>query len=201
MRKKEGDKANEILNAAASVFARDGFDKAQVSAIATSAGVGTGSICLYFGGKGEILQSLFSRFWDRLAVEMTKLETPDPLLRLNDQLGVFFEQLASDRDFARTYLRDHHRFLEFADPPSKRGYVVCVEFGRRAFLEVVAHQDRTGHAPSPASTDLSQAILFGGVRASLEFLLNNDTPAEIVKTRMLSMAMAGILAATRDPQP
>lgn len=198
MRKKEGDKANEILNAAVQVLARDGFDKAQVSAIATAAGVGTGSIYLYFSGKSDILQALFARFWDLLAEELSQLQTSDPLCRLNDQLGIFFERLAANRDFARTYLRDHHRFLESAEPQSKQGYVDCVELGRRAFLQIVEQTSEKRNHPNPDSIDLSQAILFGGVRASLEFLLASNTPASVVKSRMLTMAMAGILATTQE---
>ncbi|HNY30691.1 MAG TPA: TetR/AcrR family transcriptional regulator [Fibrobacteria bacterium] len=201
MRKKEGDKSNEILNAATQVFARDGFDKAQVAAISTAAGVGTGSIYLYFTGKADILRALFSRFWDHLAKEMANLETSDPLLRLNDQLGLFFDRLAVNRDFARTYLRDHHRFLEFADLESKQGYLSCVEQGRNAFLEIAASHNAHETPPGNESTDLSQSILFGGVRASLEHLLTSELPAARVRSRMLTMAMAGILAATRENEP
>lgn len=198
MRKKEGDKSSEILNAATQVFARDGFDKAQVSAIATAAGVGTGSIYLYFGGKTDILRALFQRFWDHLAQEMAQRDVADPLFRLNDQLGIFFDRLAANRDFARTYLRDHHRFLESADAQSRQGHVACVNLGRKAFLEIVEQTNGKENLPDPSSTDLSQAILFGAVRASLEFLLSSDAPASVVKSRMLTMAMAGILAVTQE---
>jgi len=242
MRRKEGDKASEILNAAIRIFARDGFDKAQVSAIAAVAGVGTGSIYLYFTGKTNILHIIFSRFWDHLSQEMATLQNRDPLFRLNDQLGLFFDHLAADRDLARVYLREHHRFLETATAQERHGYAAALETGRAAFLEIAtgrgdgspqpdqvgmdlsqAFQERHGYAaaletgraafleiatgrgdgspqPDQVGMDLSQAFLFGGVRSALEFLLSSDIPAEKVRSNMLTMAMAGILAATRRPE-
>lgn len=201
MRRKEGDKASEILNAAIHVFARDGFDKAQVSAIAAVAGVGTGSIYLYFAGKNKILHTLFSRLWDHLAQEMSTLPNRDPLFRLNDQLGLFFDHLAANRDLARVYLREHHRFLETATIDERHGYVAALETGRTSFLEIASDSRDGDPHPDQAGMDLAQAFLFGGVRSALEFLLSNDVPARKVRECMLTMAMAGILAATRGNRP
>lgn len=200
MRRKEGDKASEILNAAIRIFARDGFDKAQVSAIAAVAGVGTGSIYLYFTGKTSILHTIFSRFWDHLSQEMATLQNRDPLFRLNDQLGLFFDRLAANRDLARVYLREHHRFLETATPQERHGYAAALETGRTAFLEIASGRNDGNRQPDQVGMDLSQAFLFGGVRSALEFLLSNDIPAEKVRSNMLTMAMAGILAATRGAE-
>ncbi|HQF55073.1 MAG TPA: TetR/AcrR family transcriptional regulator [Fibrobacteria bacterium] len=200
MRRKEGDKASEILNAAIRIFARDGFDKAQVSAIAAVAGVGTGSIYLYFTGKTNILHIIFSRFWDHLSQEMATLQNRDPLFRLNDQLGLFFDHLAADRDLARVYLREHHRFLETATAQERHGYAAALETGRAAFLEIATGRGDGSPQPDQVGMDLSQAFLFGGVRSALEFLLSSDIPAEKVRSNMLTMAMAGILAATRRPE-
>ncbi len=200
MRRKEGDKAREILNAAVQVFARDGFDKAQVSAIAAVAGVGTGSIYLYFAGKNNILHAVFSRFWDHLAQEMSTLQNRDPLFRLNDQLGLFFDHLAANRDLARVYLREHHRFLETATAEERHGYIAALDTGRTAFLEIASDSRDGNRHPDPVGMDLTQAFLFGGVRSALEFLLANDIPAEKVRGNMLTMAMAGILAATRGTE-
>lgn len=200
MRRKEGDKASEILNAAIRIFARDGFDKAQVSAIAAVAGVGTGSIYLYFTGKTNILHTIFSRFWDHLSQEMATLQNRDPLFRLNDQLGLFFDHLAADRDLARVYLREHHRFLETATAQERHGYAAALQTGRAAFLEIATGRGDGSPQPDQVGMDLSQAFLFGGVRSALEFLLSSDIPAEKVRSNMLTMAMAGILAATRRPE-
>lgn len=199
MRRKEGDKATEILNASIRVFARDGFDKAQVSAIAQEAGVGTGSIYLYFAGKDDILHCLFARFWENLASEMKSLPQPDPLFRMNDQLGLFFDRLVEDPGLAKIYLREHHRFLE---SPAAKGlfwHRTCLQLGRAAFAEIVLAGGKA--SPSPEALDLAQAFLFGGVRAALEFGLERAMEPERVRQHMQTMAMASLLAALEGVEP
>ncbi len=193
MRRKEGDKATEILNASIRVFARDGFDKAQVSAIAQEAGVGTGSIYLYFAGKDEILCSLFSRFWDKLAVDLEALQLhTDPLFRINDQLGLFFDRMVEDESLARIYLRDHHRVADSFAKTQTNGYQTCLDLGRKAFTEITKATGKP--SPSAETLDLAQAILFGGVRAALEFRLARGMEPTAVKRLMQTMTMASLLA-------
>jgi len=193
MRRKEGDKATGILNAAIVVFAQDGFDKAQVSAIAHQAGVGTGSIYLYFAGKDDILHGIFARFWENLAEDMKSLPQTDPLFRMNDQLGLFFDSLAGNKDLAKVYLRDHHRFLEAPASTGIAAYRACLELGRKAFVEVAKTSGRK--IPTAKTLDLAQAFLFGGVRAALEFGLERAMAPAKVKRHMQTMAMASLLAA------
>jgi TetR/AcrR family fatty acid metabolism transcriptional regulator len=199
MRRKEGDKATGILNAAIAVFARDGFDKAQVSVIANEAGVGTGSIYLYFSGKDAILHCLFARFWENLASQMNSLPQNDPLFRMNDQLGLFFDRLVENKDLAKVYLRDHHRFLEAPAAAGISSYRTCLELGRKAFVEVAKSSGKK--IPSAKSLDLAQAFLFGGVRAALEFGLERTMPPAKVKRHMQTMAMASLLAAIEGVEP
>ena len=57
--KKEGEKYGKILEAAATVFARDGFHNAKIGDVAREAGVAHGTIYLYFGSKDDLLISVF----------------------------------------------------------------------------------------------------------------------------------------------
>jgi TetR/AcrR family transcriptional regulator, fatty acid metabolism regulator protein len=196
MRRKEGDKANEILNAAIRVFAQEGFDKTQVSAIAASAGVGTGSIYLYFEGKEHILQCLFGRFWENLAKEMQTLQQDDPLLRINDQLGLFFDRLVESPELARVYLREHQRFLDSQATEALARYRQCLDLGESAFREILAASGRRRSKSSTEAMRLSQAFLFGGVRSALESWLSGAMSPNLVREHTLNMAMASILAAS-----
>ena len=196
MRRKEGDKANEILDAAIRVLAKEGFDKAQVSVIAASAGVGTGSIYLYYEGKEHILRALFGRFWEKLAMDMQSLQQDDPLLRINDQLGLFFDRLVESPDLARVYLREHHRFLESQATESLSWYRQCLELGQSAFREILAASGRRRSKSSTDAMRLSQAFLFGGVRSALESWLSGAMSPSLVREHTMNMAMASILAAS-----
>ena len=55
----KADKFSRILEAALEVFAIKGFETARISDIARRAGIGDGTVYLYFKSKDDILISLF----------------------------------------------------------------------------------------------------------------------------------------------
>src|SRR6476646_1435773 len=56
-----GPKRDAILRAAIDVFAERGYFNAQVADVARSAGVGAGTVYLYFRSKDDLLISIFER--------------------------------------------------------------------------------------------------------------------------------------------
>lgn len=73
------DKRRVILDAAVSVFAREGFHGCRVSDIAEEAGVAYGLVYHYFNSKDEVLDTLFSERWGLLVEtieEVDKREAP-----------------------------------------------------------------------------------------------------------------------------
>lgn len=58
----EQARREQILAAAVRVWVRDGFDRAPVEAIAREAGLGKGTIYLYFETKEAVLQAVIDRF-------------------------------------------------------------------------------------------------------------------------------------------
>ena len=65
------DKRRAILDAAITVFARQGFHSARVSDVAAEAGVAYGLVYHYFDSKDQMLNELFSERW-ALLVEASK---------------------------------------------------------------------------------------------------------------------------------
>lgn len=62
-----GERRQSILEGAARVFARKGFEKATTREIAQAADVSEGTIYNYFASKGELLMALASMVQDKLA--------------------------------------------------------------------------------------------------------------------------------------
>src|SRR5881409_278753 len=86
------DRRRELLDAAASVFARKGFHASRVGDIAEEAGVAHGLLYHYFRSKEEVLETIFRETWQLLQADLERIEAS----------GVpFREQL---RRFARIYL-------------------------------------------------------------------------------------------------
>ena len=65
-RKKQEEKYNRILEAATRVFAREGFHSAKIEDVAKEAGVAHGTVYLYFGGKDDLLISIFQENLEEL---------------------------------------------------------------------------------------------------------------------------------------
>jgi len=168
VRKKEGDKNKDILDAAIAVFAREGFDKAQITAIAAEAGVGTGSVYLYFRSKDEILDGIFERFWKNLLVELQGLPTAPPRESLRAQLGLLFDCLAGDANLMRIYLRESHRHALRADAIGSRERQTCLDIGETTFQK--GAEDGVFRSALPLG--LARSFVFGGIRSALAWWLD-----------------------------
>ena len=112
-----GEKAAQILRAAAQVFARSGYFNAKVSDVARAAGVADGTVYLYFKGKDDLLSSIFTTamtaFIARARAELLPLA--DPRARLRRFAQLHFEALERDRDMAIVFqieLRQSTKFME-----------------------------------------------------------------------------------------
>ena len=69
------DKRRAILDAAITVFARQGFHSARVSDVAAEAGVAYGLVYHYFDSKDQMLNELFSERWSLLLQAIRDADT------------------------------------------------------------------------------------------------------------------------------
>ena len=69
------DKRRMILDAAISVFARQGFHSCRVSDIADEAGVAYGLVYHYFKSKDQVLNELFTERWSLLLAETEEVDS------------------------------------------------------------------------------------------------------------------------------
>ena len=78
------DKRRNILDAAITGFARQGFHSTRVSDIADEAGVAYGLVYHYFNSKDEVLNELFSERWSLLlaAIEEADASSESPRSKL-----------------------------------------------------------------------------------------------------------------------
>ncbi len=68
--KKEKKKREAILQAGLIIFARDGFYNAKINDISDLAGIGTGTIYLYFENKEHILKEILVDIWSTVKEEL-----------------------------------------------------------------------------------------------------------------------------------
>lgn len=108
------DKLERILAAGRELFSRDGFDSTTTRAIAQRAGIGTGTLFLYFPEKRDLLLRLFKDDIEpvhRAAVATLDADAPllDAVLRVFRSL---YDYYARDPHLSRVFLSE----LAFLDP-------------------------------------------------------------------------------------
>ena len=150
----EADRAQKrqaILDAAAAEIARYGYDRANINTIAEHAGIGRGTIYLYFDSKDDVFSALLDTIGkaiDGIVSECIALDLPWPL-RL-ERLAEEFVALAEHHsDYFRVQLSALHGVNRALSAPMSRWLAVSI--GRLA----QALQDATAQgviAALPAQT-------------------------------------------------
>jgi AcrR family transcriptional regulator len=69
---KHADKRNEIMSAALELISKQGFHKAPMSRIAEKAGVGAGTIYLYFESKDMLIKTLYRELENEIMTAIQK---------------------------------------------------------------------------------------------------------------------------------
>jgi AcrR family transcriptional regulator len=102
------DKARRILEAAARVFAAQGYEAARVGDIAREAGVAYGLVYHYYGSKEAVLEAVFREAWGRLLAavalaEETGESAPDQLELV---VRIVLRTWRDDPDLVRLLVRE-----------------------------------------------------------------------------------------------
>ena len=165
MRTREGNKEQDILDAAVKVFAEHGYHGAKMAKIAETAGVGTGSLYLYFKDKAGILDCIFERLLTQLAVEMDILLGRDDLTpadKLDGMIDLFFDMFVHNMALATVFVNELHNHLSGGD----EGAPPFVNYG--AFLDRAQNLFNQGRLCGEFNRDLDPRVyrhfIFGGVR-------------------------------------
>jgi len=106
-----------IIESAVKVFARKGFYNASVSEIAREAGIADGGMYTYFGGKDDLLISLFEYKMEDILTRFNShlKDISDPLIKLKEFIKVYFQLIQEDKNLAEVFqveLRQSSKFLK-----------------------------------------------------------------------------------------
>lgn len=94
----------EILLAAAAVFARKGFSAARIEDVAAEAGIAKGSVYLYFPSRDSLLAGVFESYARRSAMVLEEMGDGPALERLERLIRGAVAMLAEHPDHARVLL-------------------------------------------------------------------------------------------------
>lgn len=130
---KKSEKYEQILEAAIRVFARQGYYNSTISQVAREAGVGDGTIYLYFKNKDDILDNffsykttqIFSQFQDEVA------RCANALDKLERLVACHLQEFEQNRDLAVVYEVETRMRRHLSDEKLKEM--------SRMYFDLVAH--------------------------------------------------------------
>lgn len=97
----------QILDRARDVFAKKGYHAAKIDDVVAAAGVARGTFYLYFHDKRAIFEELVSRFFQRIAIAVTRIDTAQPIEpQITDNTKAILEVFLADPGMAKILLTD-----------------------------------------------------------------------------------------------
>lgn len=162
MSKKNNGKSEIILQAAKGIFAEVGYHNATISKIAKNAGVGDGTVYLYFENKEDILITLFHKtiYIDFVPSIKKSLEHyDDAKILLFELILSHFKFFGADEDLARVIQIESRQSSNIIREAMKPGMV--------SYFRLIESIVKKGQEQQVFRTDISprdcRKFIFGGL--------------------------------------
>lgn len=177
--KRNKPKYMQIIDAAVTVIAENGYHAAQVSRIAKAAGVADGTIYLYFKNKEDILVSLFEEkmgtFVEDLESRISRIPSAsDKLFKL---VEMHFHHLASDHHLAivtQLELRQSNIELRVRINEVLKGYLAVVDHIVKSGME-------SGEFNPSLDVRLARQMIFGTIDETVTSWIMNDQKYDLLQ--------------------
>ncbi|CAN5502265.1 TetR/AcrR family transcriptional regulator [soil metagenome] len=192
---KPAEKRRAILDAAITVFARQGFHSARVSDIAAEAGVAYGLVYHYFDSKDQILNELFSERWSLLleAIRQADAELTSPRDKLEAAAGFIIDSYRHDPDLMKVIIVEVTR----AANSFGRTHLPEIRQAYDAIAKIVADAQADGEFRDDVSSEFASMLFYGAIEQLLtgwifEVVPGSDEDYEQAKGLMVETICGGL---------
>ena len=175
-RVKTTSKKEEILEAAARVFAEKEFHRVLIDEVASRAGVGKGTVYRYFRTKEDLYFETILQAFDRLsrALEATIARETSPELRLERIAREILQYSWERRHLFSLLQRDEGRFATRGSELKERREKMMALF-QKVILEGIERREFRG-----VDTRISAELFRGMIRAANSFRGEEDSIDDLV---------------------
>ena len=169
------DKRRAILDAAITVFARQGFHTARVSDVAAEAGVAYGLVYHYFDSKDQMLNELFSERWQLLLEASHEVQETDasPRDKLAGVANFIIESYRHEPELMKVIIvevtRAANSFGRTHLPEIRKAYDLVAG--------IVADAQRTGEFRDDVDPNFSAMVFYGAIEQLLTGWIFDLIPA------------------------
>jgi TetR/AcrR family fatty acid metabolism transcriptional regulator len=177
-RNQKNNKYHLILEAAVTVFARQGFHQSTVAQIAKEAGVADGTIYLYFKNKDDILVQFFAyrtkQVFDRFRAEVQKAD--NSLDKLRNLIRRHLMEFQRDRNMAVVYQVETHQNSRLAESQIRE----MSQMYQDLISEIVELGQQEGKIRKELYVSLVKRFILGSVDEVINTWLHSEKAYDLV---------------------
>lgn len=190
----------QILDRARDVFAKKGYHQAKIDDVVAAAGVARGTFYLYFHDKRSIFEELCSRFFQRIALAVSRIDVTKPIAdQVATNITAILDVFLADPAMAKIILTD--------------AIGLDAEFDRRllafyadieAMLAGALEEGQSLGIVQPGDTRVVAHFLLGGIKEVLLQLTRAPVPvdrAAVVKDVLALLARGCLKEPVRRKTP
>lgn len=163
MRRKEGHKELDIINAAIKIFAEKGYHKSKIHKIAEIANVATGSVYVYYKNKEAILLTIFEQLWKKLYDELEIVmenPKPTPIEKFDKLIDIVFDYFTVNQKHALVFVNEQHHLMQTSKKKFTEYYDKFLDLGEKIVYEGI----KNGSFNPAIDVKIIRNFIFGGIR-------------------------------------
>ena len=185
----------EILDAAARLFAARGFSDANTQELADALGIGKGTIYRYFASKEELFLAAVDRAMGQVTatVDQEIAGIAEPLQRMLCAMQTYLAFFAEHPEYVELIMQERAQFKDRKKPTYFVHRDANVERWRDAFRGLIA-AGRVRNVPAERITDVLSDMLYGRMFSNY-FVGSTRSPQEQAQD-IFDIAFYGILSET-----
>ena len=184
----------EILDAAAELFAKHGYSETDTQVLADKLGVGKGTLYRYFPSKRDLFLAAVDRVIRRLVerIESRIAGIDDPLERIKQAVHSYLAFFAENPEYVELLILERAQFRDRKKPTYFRHREANVEKWRVMYRALIGAR-RVRQMPVERITDVISQLLYGTI--FVNFFAGLRRPSDEQANDILDVVFNGILTA------
>ncbi len=181
MRKKEGNKEKDILEAAIKIFAKNGFYQSKILDIANEANVAVGSVYVYYKNKDNILLKIFEEIWEPIYLAVKNISSDKsytPTEKFEFLLNTVFDSFEERPDKAIVFVNEQNRLIRERPKSFTNFYQLFIREGEK----IIRSGIKTGEFKR-VNIKIFRRFILGGLRELLREWTANPTKRSLITIR------------------
>jgi TetR/AcrR family transcriptional regulator, fatty acid metabolism regulator protein len=193
------DKRRAILDAAITVFARQGFHSARVSDVAAEAGVAYGLVYHYFDSKDQMLNELFSERWKLLLEASREMQQSDapPREKLRGVASFIIESYRHEPELMKVIIVEVTR----AANSFGRTHLPEIRAAYDVVAEIVSDAQSSGEFRADVEPDFAAMLFYGAIEQLLSGWIFDLVPASDADFEQAKQLVVETICGGLEPRP